>query len=96
MFGMVAMMGIRILATIDYERQRANVLVAAVSIGVGMIPLLSHAFFAQLPAWTRVVTDSGIVLTTLTAITLNLCFNGVGRQCEAEAEAARNAAMADA
>lgn len=96
MFGMVAMMGIRILATIDFERHRGNALVAAVSIGVGMIPLLSHTFFAQLPAWTRVVTDSGIILTTVTAIALNLLFNGVCADDEARAEAARHAAMADA
>ncbi|SOY70829.1 nucleobase:cation symporter-2 family protein [Cupriavidus taiwanensis] len=96
MFGMVAMMGIRILATIDFERQRGSVLVAAVSIGMGMIPLLSHGFFAHLPAWTRVITESGIVLTTVTAVALNLLFNGTASRADAEAEAARNAGMADA
>ncbi|MCP3024554.1 nucleobase:cation symporter-2 family protein [Cupriavidus basilensis] len=96
MFGMVAMMGVRILATIDFERQRGNVLVAAVSVGVGMIPLLSHRFFAQLPDWTRVATDSGIILTTITAIALNLLFNGLATRHQAEASAAHNATMADA
>ncbi|MCE4546020.1 MULTISPECIES: nucleobase:cation symporter-2 family protein [unclassified Caballeronia] len=96
MFGMVAIMGVRILATVDFERGRGNALVAAVSIGVGMIPLLSHTFFGQLPPWTRVVTDSGIILTTVTAIALNLLFNGVRSSDEANADAARHAALADA
>jgi len=96
MFGMVAMMGIRILSTVDYEQQRGNALLVAISIGVGVIPLLSPGFFAQLPAWTRVVTDSGIILTTLTAMALNLLFNGMGTRQQAQAAAARGAAMADA
>ncbi|RZL95030.1 MAG: purine permease [Variovorax sp.] len=96
MFGMVAMMGIRILATVDYERHRGNALLAAVSVGVGVIPLLSPSFFSQLPAWTRVVTDSGIILTTITAIALNLLFNGLGTRQQAQEAAARGAAMAEA
>ena len=96
MFGMVAMMGIRILATVDYERHRGNALLAAVSVGVGVIPLLSPTFFSQLPAWTRVVADSGIILTTITAIALNLLFNGPGTRQQAQEAAARGAAMAEA
>jgi uric acid transporter len=51
MFGMVAVMGIRILATVDYESHRGNALLAAISVGVGVIPLLSPTFFSHLPAW---------------------------------------------
>ena len=96
MFGMVAMMGVRILATVDFERHRGNTLVAAVSVGVGTMPLLSDRFFAQLPAWTHVLTDSGIILTTLSAIVLNLLFNGLGSRRQAEQDSARVAATADA
>ncbi|MFJ1472345.1 nucleobase:cation symporter-2 family protein [Massilia orientalis] len=96
MFGMVAMMGVRILSTVDFEHHRGNTLVAAVSIGAGTIPLLSGSFFAQLPAWTHVVTDSGIILTTLTAIVLNLMFNGLASQEQAETEAASAAGTAEA
>ena len=96
MFGMVAMMGVRILGAVDYERHRGNALLVAVGVGVGVIPLMSPTFFAQLPAWSRVVTDSGIILTTLTAITLNLLFNGPGTRQQAQQEAARGAAMAEA
>jgi xanthine permease len=96
MFGMVAMMGIRILSTIDYEKHHQNALIAAVSIGIGVIPMLSGQFFSKLPAWTHVVTESGIILTTLAAIFLNLLFNGLGSQAKAEAEAAKVASMADA
>lgn len=96
MFGMVAVMGIRILATVDYESQRGNALLAAISVGMGVIPLLSPSFFSHLPAWSHVVTDSGIILTTITAITLNLLFNGLGTRQQSADAASRNALMADA
>lgn len=96
MFGMVAVMGIRILATVDYEANRGNALLAAISVGLGVIPLLAPSFFNHLPVWSRVVTDSGIILTTLTAITLNLLFNGLGSSDQSLESAARDAALADA
>jgi NCS2 family nucleobase:cation symporter-2 len=95
MFGMVAVMGLRILASVNYERHNGSALVVAVSVSVGTIPLLSPGFFSQLPTWTRVATDSGIVLTTLTAIALNLMFNGLGTRQQASDAAARSAAMAE-
>ena len=96
MFGMVAIMGVRILSTVDYDQHRGNALLVAVGVGVGVIPLLAPTFFSQLPAWTRVITESGIILTTLTAITLNLLFNGLGTRQQAHEAAAHTAAMAEA
>jgi xanthine permease len=96
MFAMVAMMGVRILSTVDFERSHGSVLVAAVSIGVGMIPMLAPTFFSHLPDWTKVITESGIILTTLTAIVLNILFNGLSDPEDAACEASRSALMADA
>ena len=44
MFGMVAATGIRIPSNVDFQHNRNNAMIVAVSIGVGMIPLV-----AQLP-----------------------------------------------
>ncbi|WP_194722767.1 nucleobase:cation symporter-2 family protein [Noviherbaspirillum malthae] len=77
MFGMVAAAGIRILGTIDFEKNRHALFVIAVSVGMGLIPTLSPSFFQHLPAWAHAVTDSGIVLGTLTAVVLNLFYHGV-------------------
>ena len=75
MFGMVAATGIRILARVDYA-SRHNLLIIAVSIAVGMIPVVAPTFFAQLPKWTAPLMGSGITLATLSAVLLNALFNG--------------------
>jgi xanthine/uracil permease len=95
MFGMVTLMGVRILSTVDFERSRYNLLVVATSVGIGMIPMVSPHYFHHLPDWSRVFTESGIVLSVCCAMILNLLFNGLGKADEAEAEAARTAALSD-
>jgi uric acid transporter len=41
----VAATGIKILATVDYANQRHSVLVVAIAIGFGLIPIVSPNFF---------------------------------------------------
>jgi uric acid transporter len=70
MFGMVAATGIKILSRVDFEN-RANLLVVAISIGAGMIPLVAPTFFDQFPSWSQALTHSGITLTSIVSIALN-------------------------
>ena len=49
MFGMVAATGIRILSTVDYHGQRHSVLVVAIAIGFGLIPIVAPEFLPRLP-----------------------------------------------
>jgi uric acid transporter len=76
MFGMVLATGIRILARINYTTNRYNLYIVAISLGVGMTPMLSHNFFSQFPAMLQPLLHSGIMLATFSAVTLNLFFNG--------------------
>jgi uric acid transporter len=75
MFGMVAATGIKILSRVDYE-SRHNLVVIAVSMAVGMIPMVSPTFFAQVPKWAGPLVSSGITLATVSAVLLNALFNG--------------------
>jgi xanthine/uracil permease len=59
MFGMVAATGIKILGTVDYARNRHNVLVVAISIGFGVIPIVSPNFFRIMPAELRPIFGDG-------------------------------------
>jgi len=77
MFGMVAATGVRILGSIDFAQNRHGLFVIAISIGLGLIPTLSPSLFQHLPAWLHPITHSGIVLGTLSAVILNLFYNGV-------------------
>jgi NCS2 family nucleobase:cation symporter-2 len=77
MFGMVAATGIKILGAARLG-ERHNLLVVAVSIGVGMIPLVAPTMLDGLPAWTAPFAHSGITLGACCAVLLNLLFNGGG------------------
>jgi NCS2 family nucleobase:cation symporter-2 len=91
MFGMVAATGVRILASVDFTTTRHNLYIVAISIGFGMIPLSAEKFFQYLPKALDPLTHSGILLASVTAVALNLYFNGRRSQTEA-----RTAAMATA
>jgi len=93
MFGMVAATGIRILANVDFKENRNNLFVVAISIGFGLIPLVAPNFFKNFPADLKPLLESGIILTTIVSVILNLYFNGIGSSREA-AEGARTAAHA--
>ncbi|MEM5273974.1 nucleobase:cation symporter-2 family protein [Cupriavidus taiwanensis] len=90
MFGMVAATGIRILGACDFNRNRHNLFIVAISIGFGMIPTLAPTFFQYLPKWTSPFTHSGIVLGTIVAVALNLFYNGIQSREEAMRNAAAN------
>jgi NCS2 family nucleobase:cation symporter-2 len=94
MFGMVAATGARILTAVDFKTNQRNLFVVAISVGFGMIPLVSPNFFKALPHELHPLLESGILLCALAAVTLNAFFNGVGSAETAEAEAAGVAAAA--
>ena len=93
MFGMVAATGIRILAQVDFKTQRHNLYIVAIAIGSGMIPLVAPRWSQQMPHALQPLLESGILLTAMAAVFLNLYFNG-GRGGEQDAVAA--ARMAEA
>ncbi len=76
MFGMVAATGIRILAGVDYKASRHNLYIVAISIGFGMVPLVAPRWTQQMPHALHPLLESGILLAALSAVFLNLFFNG--------------------
>jgi NCS2 family nucleobase:cation symporter-2 len=93
MFGMVAATGIRILANVDFKTNRNNLYIVAIAIGAGMIPLVAPRWSQQLPKALHPLLESGILLTALAAVLLNLYFNGTKDRSE---EATAAAKLADA
>ena len=75
MFGMVAATGIRILSGVDFQTQRHNSLIVAISIGFGVIPIVSPTFFHIMPTVLRPIFGDAIILTSIAAVTLNAYFN---------------------
>jgi uric acid transporter len=91
MFGMVAATGIRILAGVDFKGNRHNALIVAIAIGIGMIPLIAPQFKQWMPAAIHPLIESGILLSSVTAVLLNLFFNGAREDKAAVVLAARQA-----
>lgn len=76
MFGMVAATGVRILSRVDFTTNRNNLFIVAISIGIGMIPLVAPDFKMWLPHAIHPLIDSGIILAAIVAVGLNVVFNG--------------------
>lgn len=78
LFGMVAASGVRTLSRVAFNN--ANVLVVAISVGIGLLPTVSPQLYAQFPDWFRIIFNSGISAGAITAILLNLLFNSRAMQ----------------
>ncbi|MEG2293621.1 MAG: nucleobase:cation symporter-2 family protein [Carnobacterium sp.] len=74
MFGMVATQGIRMLAHVDFTNE-SNLLVVAMSVGLGLGVTVVPELFAGLPETVQLFTSNGIVVASLTSIILNVLFN---------------------
>jgi len=95
MFGMVAATGARILTGVNFKSNSYNLFVVAVSVGFGMIPLVAPTFFHNLPHELQPLLESGILLSAVVSVVLNLFFNGLGSVEDARHEAATSAAAAE-
>jgi len=91
MFGMVAATGVRILAAVDYKSNKNNLYIVAVSISAGMIPLVAPAWTQHMPHGLHPLLESGILLTTISAVALNMFFNGAQGSAADAMEAAKQA-----
>jgi len=89
MFGMVAATGIRILAGVDYKTNRHNLYIVAISIGFGMLPLVAPRWTQQMHHALHPLLESGILLAALSAVLLNLFFNGAKGGAEDAVAAAK-------
>lgn len=93
MFGIVAASGMKTLAKVDFEKNPHNSFIVAISIGIGLIPLVSPNFFNMFPAWSQTVLHSGITLGSVTAIILNAFFNGSKSSSDIQKDLAANAGV---
>ncbi|MEG2337597.1 MAG: nucleobase:cation symporter-2 family protein [Clostridium sp.] len=74
LFGMVAMSGIKNLQIVDFSKI-SNMLVAGVSIGLGLGVTMVPGIVHTLPDYAKMIFESGIVTCSLAAIVLNITLN---------------------
>ncbi|MEV0276516.1 nucleobase:cation symporter-2 family protein [Streptomyces sp. NPDC050610] len=81
LFGSVAAGGVNVLLGAGLEKAD-NLLIAATSLGMGLIPVISRTFYdnAAIPESLKIILDSGVSAGCLTAVVLNLVFNHLGKR----------------
>jgi NCS2 family nucleobase:cation symporter-2 len=83
MFAMVTTIGINTLRKVEFGGN-SNLLIIAVSIGIGMLPVVAPSIYQHLPTWVQIIAGSAITSATIVAFGLNLLFNHTGRRKPAE------------
>ena len=63
----------------------------AISIGMGMIPLIAPNFKQWMPHGLHPLIESGILLASISAVALNVFFNGASADTSAAIAAAKQA-----
>ena len=66
LFGTVAASGIRTLSKVSYD-DNLNLVIVAVSIAVGLIPIAAPEFWSAFPSWLGTIMHSGISAAALVA-----------------------------
>ncbi|WP_419998806.1 nucleobase:cation symporter-2 family protein [Streptomyces boninensis] len=87
LFGSIAVSGIRTLSEAGLD-DSSNIILVAISLGAGIIPLAAPKFYADFPAWAQTVLGSGISAGALVAVSLNLFFHHLGTRSGVTAAAA--------
>ncbi|WP_097867583.1 nucleobase:cation symporter-2 family protein [Streptomyces sp. rh34] len=77
LFGSIAVSGICTLSEAGLD-DSSNIILVAVALGAGIIPLAAPAFYAGFPSWAQTVLGSGISAGALVAVVLNLFFHHLG------------------
>ncbi len=89
MFGMVTATGIRILSTVDFKGNRHNLYIVALSVGFGLVPLVAPRWSQQMSHSLHPLLESGILLTAVAAVVLNIFFNGAREDRAGAVDAAK-------
>jgi NCS2 family nucleobase:cation symporter-2 len=74
MFATVTAVGVATLRTVEFEGT-GNLLIVAVSIGLGMLPVVAPSFYHAFPTWVQIIGGSAITSATIAAFALNLLFH---------------------
>ena len=74
MFATVTAVGIRSLRRVEFEGNN-NLLIVAIAIGAGMVPVVAPDFYGRLPDEFQIIFGSSITTTVVVVFLLNLLFN---------------------
>lgn len=73
-FGVIVVLGVQMLARSDIA-DHTTMFIVAISLGLGLIPILLPDPYVALPANLRIVLESGVAVSTFSAVVLNALLN---------------------
>lgn len=76
-FAIISVLGIQMLARVDFT-QTGNLITCTVALGVGLLPVLIPGMYHHLPSDVQTILGSGVAMSALVAVLLNLLFHHTG------------------
>ncbi|MGH3150854.1 MAG: uracil-xanthine permease family protein [Streptosporangiaceae bacterium] len=76
-YAVISVMGISMLRRVDFSDQ-TNTVIAGVALGVGLVPIVVSGAYANFPSAWQNILGSGVAMTAVTAVVLNIVFNHTG------------------
>jgi xanthine/uracil permease len=76
-YSIVLGLGIQMLRKVDFHQQ-SNMVIAAVALAVGLLPILIPGFYDKFPGDIRILLGSGVAMGAFTAAFLNFVFHHLG------------------
>lgn len=76
-YGIITVIGVQMLRRVDLS-EHGNMLVVAIALAVGMLPILIPGVYDKFPPNARILLGSGVAMGAFTAVAMNILFHHVG------------------
>lgn len=80
-FAIISVLGIQMLARVDFT-QTGNLITCTLALALGLLPVLIPGMYHSLPETIRAIIGSGVAMSALVAVLLNLLFHHTGRRID--------------
>lgn len=84
-FAIISVLGIQMLARVDFS-ETGNLITCTVALAVGLLPVLIPDMYHNLPSDANTILGSGVAMSALVAVMLNLLFHHTGRHSKHRAD----------
>lgn len=75
-FAMIAVLGIQMLRRVDFD-DMGNFVICTVALAFGLLPIVAPSVYSQLPQAAQGILDSGVAMSAVVAVVLNILFNHI-------------------
>lgn len=78
-FAIISVLGIQMLARVDFS-ETGNLVTCTLALGVGLLPVLIPDMYHNLPSDVETILGSGVAMSALVGVSLNLLFHHTGKR----------------